>query len=299
MQGLSRTIAILALGAAVCLAPALAAPERANAQTDAKAKTDSKAKADAKGKTGTKAKTDSKAKADSKAKTEDHKGQAKAKADTKSSKDTNAKDKDTHKSKGKDKKGKKPKKNPAVVQSNSQAVKAAEEALRGSDTAKEQAAAPPCGPTQVRGGSVLREGHGFRAPEQLRQVGGTVRPGHQARRQERQLLHRPRPRPVMLGNLDKALDDYDKAIALNADDPMAVVMRGHTYLKKRDFAKAVQDFDKAVGMGYADADVYKGRGAAYGQMNQPQKMCEDFQAACKAGDCEMLEKLRRDNFCGN
>ena len=48
----------------------------------------------------------------------------------------------------------------------------------------------------------------------------------------------------MLNHLDKAMDDYNKSISLNAQDSLAVVMRGHTYYKLGSFTKAIQDYDK-------------------------------------------------------
>jgi Flp pilus assembly protein TadD len=211
------------------------------------------------------------------------------------------------KSKGKSKKEKKVKKHPAVVQSNAQAVKAAEEILDSAAPAKNQAGADKGEAAQAKakdepkseaqqsyekGMDLGRRNNYAQALDQFDQAikldpnngGYYAGRGHAN---------------FMLNNLDKALTDYNKAISLNASDPLILVMRGHTHLKLHDYAKAVQDYDKAVQMGFSDPEVYKGRGFAYGQLNQPEKMCLDFQAACQKGDCEMLEKSRQDKICGN
>lgn len=209
------------------------------------------------------------------------------------------------KGKGKSKgESKKKKKHPAVVQSNDQAVRAADEALRKTPeggSPKAVAAAEPNAPVREqpkseaeadyeKGMELGRQNQYKQSLDHFNQAikSDGANPNYYAGRGHANF---------MLGNLDKALDDYNKAVSFNTTDPLAFVMRGHTNLKLRNFAKSIQDYDKAVQMGYEDTEVYKGRGSAYAQMNQPEKMCSDYKAACQKGDCELFENAKHGGFC--
>jgi lipoprotein NlpI len=50
------------------------------------------------------------------------------------------------------------------------------------------------------------------------------------------------------GDFERALADYDQATLLAPADPRLYVDRGQVYLATNDHARAIQDFDRAVGM---------------------------------------------------
>jgi tetratricopeptide (TPR) repeat protein len=68
-------------------------------------------------------------------------------------------------------------------------------------------------------------------------------------------------------------------------------------LKLGNYDKAIQDYDKAIQTGSTDAEVYIGRGSAYLKLNQPEKMCADFKVACDKGECEQRENARKSGIC--
>jgi Flp pilus assembly protein TadD len=55
------------------------------------------------------------------------------------------------------------------------------------------------------------------------------------------------------GNYEKALESFDKAVALNRDDPSAYVNRAGVYLKLGNRELAVADLRKGCASGYKEA----------------------------------------------
>jgi tetratricopeptide (TPR) repeat protein len=195
-------------------------------------------------------------------------------------------------------------KHPAVVQSNAEAERKAEEALKNT----EEKASPATG-TKSASTAPLREQSGGQAQE-LYEKGmelGRQNNYAQALDEFNQAIKLDAKNAsyyagrghshFMLNQLDNALDDYNKALALNPQDSLPLVMRGHTYLKLGNYDKAIQDYDKAIQTGSTDAEVYIGRGSAYLKLNQPDKMCADFKVACDKGECEQRENARKSGIC--
>ena len=65
------------------------------------------------------------------------------------------------------------------------------------------------------------------------------------------------------GDLDNAIKDFTKAIALEPDFADAYLKRGQVYHDKRDYKRAVLDFTKLVELKPDDAHAYVLRGRAY------------------------------------
>jgi len=65
-----------------------------------------------------------------------------------------------------------------------------------------------------------------------------------------------------LGDYDRAIADYDKAIALNPQDADAYYNRGLAYYHKGDYDQAITDFNQAIALDPQHALAYLGRGLA-------------------------------------
>ena len=65
------------------------------------------------------------------------------------------------------------------------------------------------------------------------------------------------------GEVDRAIADFDKAIALNPDYAAAYYNRGTAYGMKGDYDRAIADFGRAIKLNPKDADAYNNRGLAY------------------------------------
>ena len=68
---------------------------------------------------------------------------------------------------------------------------------------------------------------------------------------------------VQKGDLDAAIADYNKAIALNPKDALAYRNRGNAYFHKHDLDAAIADYNKAIALDPKDALAYYNQGNAY------------------------------------
>ena len=68
---------------------------------------------------------------------------------------------------------------------------------------------------------------------------------------------------VKKGDIDQALLDYDKAIAINPKDSSAFDSRGNAYFAKGKYDLAILDFTKAIEINPNSALAYYNRGTAY------------------------------------
>ena len=65
------------------------------------------------------------------------------------------------------------------------------------------------------------------------------------------------------GDLDRAIQDFDKAISLKPDLAEAYYNRGLAYAKKGEFARAIQGFNKTIDLKPDDAKAYYKRSVAW------------------------------------
>jgi len=70
---------------------------------------------------------------------------------------------------------------------------------------------------------------------------------------------------VDMEQFDKAMEDFDKAIASNPGFYEAFNHRGGTFEKMGQFDKAIDDFDKAISLNPRYAEAYYNRGVVYGK----------------------------------
>ncbi|MDR0402155.1 MAG: tetratricopeptide repeat protein [Treponema sp.] len=81
------------------------------------------------------------------------------------------------------------------------------------------------------------------------------------------------------GNYDKALAEYDRAIALNASFPVALFSRGRAYHKKGDLDRTIADYSGAIRLQGDSVVVYNYRGYAYAQKGDHARAIEDYSRA--------------------
>ena len=84
-----------------------------------------------------------------------------------------------------------------------------------------------------------------------------------------------------IGDLLKALDDYNTAIQLKSDFAEAYNNRGVVYGIKGQIDKAIVDFDKAIGLNLAFADAYCNRGNIYLLKGEIDKAIENYSLSIK------------------
>ena len=83
------------------------------------------------------------------------------------------------------------------------------------------------------------------------------------------------------GQFDKAIPDYNKAIALEKDYYEAISNRGIVYAQMNRFDEAIKDFDHALSLQDEDATMYHNRGTTLLQMKQFEKALQDYNTAIR------------------
>lgn len=87
-----------------------------------------------------------------------------------------------------------------------------------------------------------------------------------------------------------AIDDYNKAIELDPNNPFAFYNRGISYDRKGDFKQAIDSFSKAIEMDPQKADFYHNRGYAYRKIKMYNEAISDYATAVKIGEQNEIEE---------
>ena len=78
-----------------------------------------------------------------------------------------------------------------------------------------------------------------------------------------------------------ALDNYDKAIEYEDNEPLFYIRRGLALAKTNQVAKALADMNAAVSLNAGNGEAYYYRGIIKSRSGQPP--CDDFATALKHG----------------
>ncbi|MCX5666859.1 MAG: tetratricopeptide repeat protein [Candidatus Omnitrophica bacterium] len=81
------------------------------------------------------------------------------------------------------------------------------------------------------------------------------------------------------GEFDKAIAEFNKAIEVNPNDPLAFYNRGSAYDCKRDYDKAISDYSKAIELNPKFATAYNSRAIDYYYKKDYDKAWEDVHTA--------------------
>ena len=80
-----------------------------------------------------------------------------------------------------------------------------------------------------------------------------------------------------IGEYEKAVADYNKAIQVDPNDADAYYNRGCTYGEMGEYDKAIADFNKAIELAPNDADAYYNRGCAYSEKGEAPEAVNDLE----------------------
>ena len=78
---------------------------------------------------------------------------------------------------------------------------------------------------------------------------------------------------------DRAMENYNKALALDPSLALAYANRGGAYAKKGQYDRAIEDCNKAIALDPNDANAYYNRGLVYGIKGQYDRAIEDCNKA--------------------
>lgn len=83
----------------------------------------------------------------------------------------------------------------------------------------------------------------------------------------------------VMGNLQKALQDANKAIELDPKSSVAYVARGIIYSGLRHYQEAIVNYNKAIELDERSIQAYSDRGSVYGLLGNYKKCIEDTSKA--------------------
>lgn len=82
-----------------------------------------------------------------------------------------------------------------------------------------------------------------------------------------------------IGDLERALSDYNEAIRLNPLAADAFNNRGNAFKELNQFDRAMQDYDEAIRLNPHYAHAYNNRGVIFLESGQPERAADDFDQA--------------------
>jgi tetratricopeptide (TPR) repeat protein len=94
------------------------------------------------------------------------------------------------------------------------------------------------------------------------------------------------------GDLDKALEEYNKALELNPNYVQVYTNLGTVYLGKEDYDRAIQHFKKSLELNYLDKKAHYNIGVAYLYKGEAEK-AEEHLKFLKNIRSEMGDVLER------
>ena len=86
-----------------------------------------------------------------------------------------------------------------------------------------------------------------------------------------------------IGQYDRAVEDYDRALALQPDDAGTYDNRGIAYVLMGDYERGLQDFDKAIELQPREVSAYFNRALTHERMGHLEKAFADIQHVLKLG----------------
>ena len=83
------------------------------------------------------------------------------------------------------------------------------------------------------------------------------------------------------GEYFQAIEDYDKAIALDPEYAGTYYNKGNAKYKLGQYFEAIEDYDKAIALDPEEATAFNNRGIAKRKLGRTQAAKADFQKACQ------------------
>jgi len=104
-----------------------------------------------------------------------------------------------------------------------------------------------------------------------------------------------------MGRLEGALADYDRAIALNPADFKAYNNRGLVFDRMGQLNRSLEDYGRAIALNQNDAHVFINRAFAYFKVGQAGLAIADMKKACDLGDafgCQTVQAMPQPQTSG-
>lgn len=92
---------------------------------------------------------------------------------------------------------------------------------------------------------------------------------------------------------EQALEKYNRAIALDADNPVAYTGRGRIYVAQEEYQQAIEDYASAIEIDTMYAPAYSNRGVAHYNLGQYEQSLEDYNRAIQLDPNDAIAFSRR------
>jgi tetratricopeptide (TPR) repeat protein len=89
-----------------------------------------------------------------------------------------------------------------------------------------------------------------------------------------------------------AIQDLDKAIQYDSLNSKSWFLRGNLKISLQQIDKAILDYDRAIALNDKDMNAYYNRGYAYFLLGNQEKACENFFIAYKMGKPNIEDKIK-------
>ena len=99
---------------------------------------------------------------------------------------------------------------------------------------------------------------------------------------------------LKLGQRALAMRDFEKAIELNAEYPLAYNNRGFAHKEAGEYKLAIRDFDKAIELRPGFVQAYVNRGLTYNKMGKRRLASRDFEEAMALNPRCRLEEIQKN-----
>ncbi|MGM0498326.1 MAG: tetratricopeptide repeat protein [Bacteroidota bacterium] len=94
-----------------------------------------------------------------------------------------------------------------------------------------------------------------------------------------------------LGNTEKAMINYSKALEINSDNPNIFVYRGYLYYKKEQYKDAIEDFEKVLDLDPNNHYALYNIGMSEFKLGNKSEACDAFHKACELGNRNACQKV--------
>ena len=84
---------------------------------------------------------------------------------------------------------------------------------------------------------------------------------------------------LTVGELDRAIEDFNRVLKIDADNERAFYYRGIAHLRKSEFKEAVDDLSISISFNHERGAAFFARGLAYGELERTDESLRDLKTA--------------------
>ena len=94
-----------------------------------------------------------------------------------------------------------------------------------------------------------------------------------------------------MGDSEKAMVNYSKALEINSHNPNVFVYRGYLFYKKEQYEKAIEDFEEVLNLDPNNHYALYNIGMSEFRLGNKTEACDAFHKACELGNKNACQKV--------